>query len=28
MNDVGGRDVLFFAFKNEKDLTWFKLRWK
>jgi hypothetical protein len=28
MNDVGGHDVLFFAFKNEKDLAWFKLRWQ
>lgn len=27
MNDVGGHDILFFAFKNEKDYTWFKLRW-
>ncbi len=28
LNDVGGHDVLFFAFKNKKDLTWFKLRWQ
>lgn len=28
MNDIGGHDVLFFAFKREKDLTWFKLRWQ
>ena len=28
MNDIGGWDVLFFAFKNEKDLAWFKLRWQ
>jgi hypothetical protein len=28
MNDIGGYDVLFFAFKNEKDLTWFKLKWQ
>ena len=28
MNDVGGWDVLFFAFKNEKDYAWFKLRWQ
>ncbi len=27
MNDVGGHDVLFFAFKSKKDLAWFKLRW-
>ena len=27
LNDVGGYDVLFFAFKNEKDLVWFKLKW-
>jgi hypothetical protein len=28
MNDVGGWDVLFFAFKYEKDYIWFKLRWQ
>ena len=28
MNDIGGHDVLFFAFKSEKDLAWFKLRWQ
>lgn len=28
MNDVGGHDVLFFAFKREKDFAWFKLRWQ
>ena len=28
LNDVGGHDVLFFAFKSEKDLAWFKLRWQ
>ena len=27
-NDVGGWDVLFFAFKSEKDLLWFKLTWQ
>ena len=27
MNDVGGWDVLFFAFKSKRDLAWFKLRW-
>lgn len=28
MNDVGGWDVLFFAFKSKRDLAWFKLRWQ
>jgi hypothetical protein len=28
MNDIGGRDILFFAFKSERDLSWFKLRWQ
>jgi hypothetical protein len=28
MNDVGGTDLLFYAFKNERDLAWFKLRWQ
>ena len=28
INDIGGADVLFFAFKSEKDLAWFKLRWQ
>lgn len=27
MNDLGGQDVLFFAFKSKKDYTWFKLKW-
>lgn len=27
MNDIGGFDLLFFAFKSKKDLAWFKLRW-
>ena len=27
MNDIGGLDVLFFAFKSKKDLVWFKLKW-
>ena len=27
LNDIGGHDVLFLAFKNEKDYMWFKLRW-
>jgi hypothetical protein len=28
LNDMGGYDILFFAFKREKDLLWFKLRWQ
>lgn len=28
LNDVGGMDLLFYAFKSEKDYTWFKLRWQ
>ena len=28
MNDVAGWDILFFAFKSEKDLIWFKLTWQ
>lgn len=28
MNDIGGWDVLFFAFKSKQDLVWFKLRWQ
>jgi len=27
-NEISGIDVLFFAFKNEKDYTWFMLRWR
>ena len=26
-NDIGGWDLFFFAFKNEKDFTHFLLRW-
>ena len=28
MNDIGGWDVLFFAFKREQDMMWFRLRWQ
>lgn len=26
-NDIGGIDIIYFAFKNEKDFTHFLLRW-
>jgi len=26
-NDIGGSDIVYFAFKNEKDFTHFLLRW-
>ena len=26
-NEIGGTDVLSFAFTNEKDYIWFKLKW-
>jgi hypothetical protein len=26
-NELGGGDVLFFAFKSEQDCMWFTLRW-
>ena len=26
-NDIGGHDVIYFAFKNEKDFTYFLMRW-
>ena len=26
-NDIGGSDVIYFAFKNEKDFSYFMLRW-
>ena len=26
-NEIGGGDVLFFAFKSEQDWLWFTLRW-
>jgi len=27
INDIGGQDVLFWAFKNDQDCVWFKLKW-
>jgi hypothetical protein len=27
LNDIGGLDYVFFAFKDEKDFMWFALRW-
>lgn len=27
LNDIGGWDILFIAFENEQDYTWFRLRW-
>jgi hypothetical protein len=27
LNDIGGSDIIFFAFKHEKDFTHFLLRW-
>lgn len=27
INDIGGQDVLFWAFKSEQDCMWFKLKW-
>ena len=26
-NEIGGGDYLFFAFKDEKEYTWFVMRW-
>jgi hypothetical protein len=26
-NDIGGSDVIYFAFKHERDFTYFLLRW-
>jgi hypothetical protein len=26
-NDIGGTDVIYFAFKNEQDYLMFMLRW-
>jgi hypothetical protein len=26
-NDIGGGDYLFAAFKNERDFSWFLMRW-
>ena len=27
LNDIGGSDALFFAFKNQEDCFMFKLKW-
>lgn len=27
LNDIGGHDIIYFAFKNEKDLIYFMLTW-
>lgn len=27
LNDIGGSDIIFYAFKHEKDFTHFLLRW-
>ena len=27
LNDIGGSDIIFYAFKHEKDFTYFLLRW-
>ena len=27
LNDIGGSDIIYFAFKHEKDFTHFLLRW-
>lgn len=27
LNDIGGGDIIFFAFKREQDFTYFLLRW-
>ena len=27
LNSIGGGDIMFFAFKEESDYAWFKLRW-
>lgn len=27
INEIGGGDIMFFAFKEEGDYTWFLLRW-
>lgn len=27
INEIGGSDLLFFAFKSEKEYNWFMLRW-
>lgn len=28
LNGLGGSDIMFFAFKDEQDYMWFKLRWQ
>ena len=28
INELGGGDYYFIAFKNESDMMWFKLRWE
>jgi hypothetical protein len=28
VNEIGGGDYIFIAFKNERDMMWFKLRWE
>jgi hypothetical protein len=28
VNEIGGGDYIFIAFKDEKDFMWFKLRWE
>jgi hypothetical protein len=28
INEIGGGDYIFIAFKNEQDFMWFKLRWE
>lgn len=28
INEIGGSDYIFIAFKNEQDMMWFKLRWE
>jgi hypothetical protein len=27
-NDIGGSDVIYFAFQNEQDYMMFRLRWE
>lgn len=27
INEIGGSDIIFFAFKNDEDAMWFKLKW-
>jgi hypothetical protein len=28
INSLGGGDYIFIAFKDERDMMWFKLRWE